>query len=232
MVGGSFGVGLQLAYEAFHELVGMLLNHFNEASGKHKAPPDFDYNSPSRGFPRRIAHHCSALRTRQPVDTRSVPPIQSDTGIMCNRGLSLEAVGRFEMISFYNTLSGRVEEFVPIEPGHARIYTCGPTVYDYAHIGNYRTFVFGDVLRRHLRRSGFKLLHVMNITDVDDKTIRNAAAAGLPLKDYTERYIEAFLEDAAMLRLERPEKLVRATDHIPEMVEAIRKLGEKGLDRK
>jgi len=148
---------------------------------------------------------------------------------MCNRGLSLEAVGRFEMISFYNTLSGRVEEFVPIEPGHARIYTCGPTVYDYAHIGNYRTFVFGDVLRRHLRRSGFKLLHVMNITDVDDKTIRNAAAAGLPLKDYTERYIEAFLEDAAMLRLERPEKLVRATDHIPEMVEAIRKLGEKGF---
>jgi cysteinyl-tRNA synthetase len=133
------------------------------------------------------------------------------------------------MVSFYNTLSGRVEEFVPLESGRVRMYTCGPTVYDYAHIGNYRTFVFGDLLRRHLRRSGFELLHVMNITDVDDKTIHNAAAAGLPLGEYTEKYIQAFLEDCAALRLERPEKLVRATDHIPEMVRAIQQLGEKGL---
>ncbi|MBI2817076.1 MAG: cysteine--tRNA ligase [Acidobacteria bacterium] len=132
------------------------------------------------------------------------------------------------MISVYNTLSGRVEEFVPLEPGRVRMYTCGPTVYDYAHIGNYRTFVFGDLLRRHLRRSGFELLHVMNITDVDDKTIRNANAAGLPLAEYTQRYIDAFMEDSATLRLERPEKLVRATDHIPDMVRSIQALGSKG----
>lgn len=133
------------------------------------------------------------------------------------------------MISFYNTLSGRVEEFVPLDSGRVRMYTCGPTVYDYAHIGNYRTFVFGDILRRHLQRSGFELLHVMNITDVDDKTIRNASAAGLPLAEYTEKYIQAFLEDAAALRLEMPEKLVRATAHISDMVRAIRALEEKGF---
>jgi cysteinyl-tRNA synthetase len=133
------------------------------------------------------------------------------------------------MLSFYNTLSGRVEEFVPIDAGRVRMYTCGPTVYDYAHIGNYRTFVFGDVLRRHLRRSGFTLLHVMNITDVDDKTIHNAAAAGLPLQQYTDKYIQAFLEDCAALRLERPEKLVRATHHIADMEKAIHGLGEKGF---
>ncbi|MBI4460153.1 MAG: cysteine--tRNA ligase [Acidobacteria bacterium] len=132
------------------------------------------------------------------------------------------------MISFYNTMSGRVEEFVPLEPGQVRMYTCGPTVYDYAHIGNYRTFVFGDILRRHLRRSGFQLLHVMNITDVDDKTIQNAAAAGLALPEYTERYLQAFLEDTAALRLEGPERLVRATAHIPDMVRTIRQLEEKG----
>ena len=79
------------------------------------------------------------------------------------------------MISFYNTMSGRVEEFASMEPGKVRMYTCGPTVYDYAHIGNYRTFVFGDILRRQLRRAGFQLDHVMNITDVDDKTIKNPA---------------------------------------------------------
>jgi cysteinyl-tRNA synthetase len=132
------------------------------------------------------------------------------------------------MISFYNTMSGRVDEFVPLEPGRVRMYTCGPTVYDYAHIGNYRTFVFGDILRRHLRRNGFELLHVMNITDVDDKTIHNAAAAKLPLPEFTERYVQAFLKDAAALRLEIPERLVRATEHIPDMVRTIRQLGEKG----
>ncbi|MBI4460805.1 MAG: cysteine--tRNA ligase, partial [Acidobacteria bacterium] len=85
------------------------------------------------------------------------------------------------MLHFYNTLSGRVEEFVPLEPGRVRMYTCGPTVYGYAHIGNYRTFVFCDLLRRHLRQSGYELLHVMNLTDVDDKTIRNTQAAGVSL---------------------------------------------------
>ncbi len=133
------------------------------------------------------------------------------------------------MVSFHNTLSGRLEEFVPLEPGRVRMYTCGPTVYDYAHIGNYRTFVFGDLLRRHLKRSGYELLHVMNITDVDDKTIHNAAAAGLPLAEYTQKYIQAFLEDCAALRMERPEMLVRATEHIADMVHAIQGLTEKGF---
>ena len=133
------------------------------------------------------------------------------------------------MLSFYNTLSGRMEEFVPLEEGRVRLYTCGPTVYDYAHIGNYRSFLFGDILRRHLRRSGFQLFHVMNITDVDDKTIRNAAAAGLTLSEYTDRFIQAFFEDSENLRLERPELVARATEHIPDMVQTIRRLGEKGF---
>src|SRR5262245_6896959 len=126
------------------------------------------------------------------------------------------------MISFFNTLSGRVEEFAPLEPGKVRMYICGPTVYDYAHIGNYRTFIFGDILRRHLRRSGFEMLQVMNITDVDDKTIKNSAAAGMSLSEYTDRYIQAFLEDTAVLRMERPERLVRATEHISDMINSIR----------
>ena len=133
------------------------------------------------------------------------------------------------MLAFYNTLTGRTEPFHPLVEDTVRLYTCGPTVYDYAHIGNYRTFVFGDILRRHLRRSGFQLLHVMNLTDVDDKTIHNAAAAGLSLGEYTDRYIQAFLEDMVTLRLERPERLVRATDHIPDMVEAIRQLEARGF---
>ena len=133
------------------------------------------------------------------------------------------------MLSFYNTLSGRMEEFVPLQKGQVRLYTCGPTVYDYAHIGNYRSFLFGDILRRHLRGSGFELLHVMNITDVDDKTIRNAAAAGLSLSEYTDRFIQAFFEDSANLSLQRPELVPRATEHIPDMVRTIRQLGDKGF---
>jgi cysteinyl-tRNA synthetase len=133
------------------------------------------------------------------------------------------------MISFYNTLTARQEEFLPLKPGKVGMYICGPTVYDYAHIGNYRTFVFGDILRRHIRQSGFDLTEVMNLTDVDDKTIRNSAAAGMSLGDYTQRYIDAFLEDCATLRLEKPERVVRATDHIQEMAHAIRLLEEKGF---
>src|SRR2546427_6012292 len=92
----------------------------------------------------------------------------------------------------YNTLSGQVEEFRPLEGNQVRIYTCGPTVYDYAHIGNYRTFVFQDILRRVLKYRGYEVRHVMNVTDVDDRTIRNARAAGLELRDYTAKFIEAF----------------------------------------
>src|SRR3989304_2990375 len=133
------------------------------------------------------------------------------------------------MISFHNTLSGRQEEFIPLDDRRVRMYICGPTVYDYAHIGNFRTFVFEDILRRHLRQSGYELTEVMNLTDVDDKTIRNAAAAGLSLGDYTQKYIDAFLEDCRTLRLEKPEKVVRATDHINDMVAAIRQLEAKGF---
>ena len=132
------------------------------------------------------------------------------------------------MLKFYNTLTAKKEEFHPIEAGVVRVYTCGPTVYDYAHIGNFRTFVFQDVLTRYLRYRNYKVLHVMNITDVDDKTIRNARAQGMSLKDYTAKFTAAFVEDAKILKIKLPELLPRATDHIPEMVELIRRLNEKG----
>jgi cysteinyl-tRNA synthetase len=130
-------------------------------------------------------------------------------------------------LRLHNTLSGRVEDFHPLEGNLVRIYTCGPTVYDYGHIGNYRTFVFQDVLRRHLEYRGFQVRQVMNLTDVDDKTIRNARAAGLPLREYTDRYIEAFKVDRKLLNLEDVEFLVRATDHIPDMVQLVETLQQK-----
>jgi cysteinyl-tRNA synthetase len=130
-------------------------------------------------------------------------------------------------LRFYNTLPGQVEDFVPLEANQARIYTCGPTVYDYAHIGNYRTFVFQDILRRFLKYRGYEVLQVMNLTDVDDKTIRNSQAAGMSLRDYTTKFIEAFEVDRQLLNLEVPEVLVRATDHIDEMVKLIQTLLEK-----
>src|ERR1700682_2155222 len=128
-------------------------------------------------------------------------------------------------LHFYNTLSQQVEEFSPARDNTVRMYTCGPTVYDYAHIGNFRTFTFVDLLRKWLRISGFGLDHVMNITDVDDKIIRNAAAQHKSLEEYTAIYTEAFLEDCAKLRLERPEHVVPATAHIDDMVAAIERLG-------
>ncbi len=131
-------------------------------------------------------------------------------------------------LRLYNTLSGKIEEFQPIENSHVRMYACGPTVYDYGHIGNFRTFVAVDLLRRFLRQSGYQVRHVMNITDVDDKIIRNSAQAGLPVKQYTAKYEEAFLDDAATLNIEQPE-LVHATDHIPEMAEFIARLVSKGF---
>jgi cysteinyl-tRNA synthetase len=129
----------------------------------------------------------------------------------------------------FNTLSGKLEDFHPLNDSVVRMYSCGPTVYDYGHIGNFRTFVFVDILRRFLRQSGYKLDHVMNITDVDDKIIRNAAKQGVPIGQYTQKYEKAFLEDMDTLRLERPEVLVRATENIPEMAEFIAQLVEKGF---
>ena len=132
------------------------------------------------------------------------------------------------MLRLYNTLTNTEEDFVPAEDMLVRFYTCGPTVYDYAHIGNFRTFVFQDLLRRYLRYRRYQVLAVMNITDVDDRIIQNAKALGVPLKEYTDRYTEAFLEDSRTLRILPPDVMPRATDHIPEMVELIRKLEEKG----
>src|SRR3990167_8197590 len=132
------------------------------------------------------------------------------------------------MLRFYNTLTGKVEEFRPLEPPKVRLYTCGPTVYDYAHIGNFRTFVFQDLLRRVLQARGFEVFQVMNITDVDDRTIENALAAGVSLRDYTEKYTEIFLQDMELLSLEKPEKMVRATEHISDMVALIQRLEAKG----
>jgi len=130
-------------------------------------------------------------------------------------------------LRLFNTLSGKVDEFQPLVGNEVRMYACGPTVYDYGHIGNFRTFVAVDILRRHLLQSGYKLQHVMNITDVDDKIIRNSAQAGLSVQQYTAKYQKAFLEDAAALHIEQP-KIVRATEHITQMAEFIAKLVEKG----
>ena len=128
-----------------------------------------------------------------------------------------------------NTLTNRKEAFAPLHAGEVRMYTCGPTVYDYAHIGNYRTFIFQDILRRFLRSHGMRMMHVMNLTDVDDRIIQNATEQGISIFDYTAKYIEAFKEDMKALGCESPEHLVRATDHIGDMVKLIQKLEAKGL---
>src|SRR6266571_8003001 len=131
-------------------------------------------------------------------------------------------------LRLHNTLSGKTESFVPLRAGEVKMYTCGPTVYDYAHIGNFRTFVFQDILRRYLRYRGFEVRQVMNLTDVDDKTIRNARQAGQSLRDFTSKYIEAFEIDRKLLNLEEPEFFVRATDHVEDMIKLIQVLAEKG----
>jgi cysteinyl-tRNA synthetase len=132
-------------------------------------------------------------------------------------------------IRLHNTLSNRLEPLQPLHKGEVRIYTCGPTVYDFAHIGNFRTFVFQDVLRRFLLSRGLRVMQVMNLTDVDDRIIANAAAAGVSIRAYTEKYIQAFLADMEAIHLEIPEEVVRATDHIDDMVALIKRLQEKGL---
>lgn len=133
------------------------------------------------------------------------------------------------MIRFYNTLGRRLMEFQSIEPGHVRMYTCGPTVYNYAHIGNFRAYLFEDVLRRTLEYHGFRVTQVMNLTDVDDKTIRDSRANGLSLDAFTRKYKDAFFEDLKTLRIEPAERYPEATAHIPEMIDMIRVLMEKGF---
>jgi cysteinyl-tRNA synthetase len=131
-------------------------------------------------------------------------------------------------LRLYNTLSGTIDELVPMDGQSLRMYACGPTVYDYGHIGNFRTFLQIDILRRTLALLGTAVYHVMNITDVDDKIIRNAAAAGIPIAEYTAPFQRAFLEDLETLRIQRPEQLARATEHIPRMVELVQKLAAVG----
>jgi cysteinyl-tRNA synthetase len=130
-------------------------------------------------------------------------------------------------IRLHNTLTNQLEPFVPQKPGEVSMYTCGPTVYDYAHIGNYRTFVFQDILRRFLKLRGFRLNHVMNLTDVDDRIIANAAAQKMSIRDYTEKFAQAFFADCQTLSIEAPEHWVRATDNIDAMVELIQRLQQK-----
>src|SRR6202021_4225658 len=124
---------------------------------------------------------------------------------------------RMSAITFQNTLGGLKEPFVPLHAGEVRMYTCGPTVYNFAHIGHFRTFVFQDILRRFLLSAGLRVIQVMNLTDVDDRIIQKAAEAGVSIREYTEKYIEAFLADMAAVNLQSPEEIVRATDHVEDM---------------
>ncbi|MDQ3584698.1 MAG: cysteine--tRNA ligase [Acidobacteriota bacterium] len=132
------------------------------------------------------------------------------------------------MLKFHNTLSNQLEEFHPLEAGHVRMYYCGPTVYNFAHIGNLRSNLFVDILRRYLKYKGFQVTHVMNLTDVDDRIIVFAQEKGLTIDEYTAPYIEAFWEDVDTLGCERPDIAPRATRHITEMEEIIGKLTERG----
>jgi cysteinyl-tRNA synthetase len=131
-------------------------------------------------------------------------------------------------LRLYNTLSGKIEDFHPLDGNRVRMYACGPTVYDYGHIGNFRTFIAVDLLYRFLRQSGYDVRYVMNITDVDDKIIRNSARDGVTVQQYTAKFAQAFLEDSATLGIEQP-VLVRATEHIDAMAAFIAELVKKGF---
>ena len=131
-------------------------------------------------------------------------------------------------LRLFNTLTGQLDELVPMDGKALRMYVCGPTVYDYGHIGNFRTFLQIDVLRRFLKLTGTAVRHVMNITDVDDRIIHNAAAAGISIREYTARFEQAFFEDLESLRVDQPEVIARATEHIPHMVELVQKLAAAG----
>jgi cysteinyl-tRNA synthetase len=132
-------------------------------------------------------------------------------------------------IRLFNTLTRQKEPLTPMELGRVRMYTCGPTVYDYAHIGNFRAFIFEDLLKRWLEYRGFEVTHVMNLTDIDDKTIKGSRAQGIPLKQYTDFYAKAFFEDAKTLNIEPADVYPRATEHVAEMVALIKTLIAKGI---
>ena len=133
------------------------------------------------------------------------------------------------MLKIYNTLTKNTEEFSPTKENEVKIYTCGPTVYNYPHIGNYRAYIFADILKRTISYNGYGVKHVMNITDVDDKTIRESQKEGKSLKEFTEFYENEFKKDIASLNIINPDKFTKATDYIDKMVEIIEKLIEKGF---
>lgn len=131
-------------------------------------------------------------------------------------------------LRFKNSLTRRTEEFKSLEPGHVRMYTCGPTVYNFAHIGNFRTYMFEDLLRRYLKYKGYQVTQVMNLTDIDDKIIRESNAKGITTKEFTKPFIDAFFADMKTLGIEAAEYYPAATDHIPEMVQIVKELEAKG----
>ena len=132
-------------------------------------------------------------------------------------------------LSFYNTLTRRKEKFRPLTPGEVKLYTCGPTVYGFAHIGNFRAYIFEDILRRFLEYKGFKVNHIQNLTDVDDKTIRDSRKEGLSLTEFTGKYIDSFFYDGKTLNILPAHIYPAATGHIPEMLDLVAKLKERGF---
>jgi len=132
-------------------------------------------------------------------------------------------------IYFFNTLTRRKEAFLPLESGKVKMYTCGPTVYDFAHIGNFRAFLFEDLLKRWLIQRGFKVTHIMNLTDIDDKTIKGSQTQGIPLRQFTDFYVKAFFEDIKALNIQSADVYPKATDNIPEMITLIKTLMTKGI---
>jgi len=132
----------------------------------------------------------------------------------------------------YNTLTRDTEDFVPLDGNHVRLYTCGPTIYNFAHIGNFRAYMFEDILRRHLKWSGYDITQVMNLTDVDDKTIKASREAGISLTEYTRTYTDSFFEDLDILGIERAEHYPAATTHVAEMIELVGLIMERGYGYK
>ena len=132
-------------------------------------------------------------------------------------------------LKIYNTLSKKKEIFKPIKKGQVGIYSCGPTVYNFAHIGNFRNYIFVDILKQYLKYKGFKIKHVMNLTDIDDKTIRDSVKENLTLKKFTEKYTESFFEDIKKLNIEKADIYPKATDHVKEMIDFVKVLMKKGF---
>src|SRR5579859_1718046 len=134
-------------------------------------------------------------------------------------------------LKLFNTLSRSVEKFTPLDPGGKNVgmYCCGPTVYDFAHVGNWRTFVFGDLVRRYLEFKGFTVQHVMNVTDVEDKIIKRVRETGGSLRDFTGKFESAFFDDLKTLNCRMPHQTPRATENIPEIIGLIEKLTARGI---